>query len=63
MAKDNSQALLGSASGNVRACLDILHQAASRGTRAKPTVAELNDILGRLQLVDDLIHRAAGQST
>ena len=54
------KSLLSAAHGNVNGCLNILRRRATYGTKAKPTVAELNDILDRLTATSDCIEQAIG---
>ena len=54
------QSLLRGARGNVEACLLVLRLRAAHGAKARPTVAELNEILDRLTSVSDAIAKAPG---
>lgn len=58
MTSQQTAGLLGSAHGNISACLDILGHRASQGTHAKPTVAELNTLVLRLAEAKQAIEQA-----
>lgn len=42
------KSMLGQAHGNLEACLRLLRERAGRGSKSRPTVAELNELLNWL---------------
>lgn len=54
----DSRALISAAHDDVRHVLDVLAYAAAGGSRSKPTIAQLNDIVARLENADKFLKAA-----
>ncbi|WP_156465073.1 hypothetical protein [Mesorhizobium sp. Root552] len=54
----NRDALINAAHDDVRHVLDILSYAAAGGARSKPTMAQLNDIVAKLENADKFLAAA-----
>lgn len=54
----NREALISSAHDDVMHALRVLRYAAAGGARSKPTIAQLNDIMARLENADKFLAAA-----